>query len=73
MLIVQGHSNSSIYKIIYTSCTWGYIFTEINRTIYIQRWTTSTVYFMYKSRAFKPVNKLEKPGTEKAKNHNNKK
>ncbi len=66
MLIVQGDSSSSSkvrksQKTIYTSCTWGYIHTEVNHTIYVQRGTTSTVYFMYKSRAFQaePVNKLE--------------
>ncbi len=34
--------------------------------------TASAVYFMYKSRAFKaePVNKFEKPETEKANIHN---
>ncbi len=72
MFIFQGYSSQ---KTIYTSYKWGYIYTEVNHTIYVWRGTISAVYFMYKSRAFnaKPVNKLEKPGTEKAKigNHNN--
>ncbi len=43
------------------------ICTEVTYTIYVQRGTTSAVY--YKSRAFKvePVNKVENAGTEKVK------
>ncbi len=82
LLIVQVHSSSSP-KVLnsqytnYTSCTWGYISTEVNHTIYICRGITSAVYFKHKSKTFniESVNKLEKPETEKAKihKHNNRK
>ncbi len=46
---------------------------KVNYTIYVRSRTTSAAYFMHKSIAFKveAVNKLEKPGTEKANIHRN--
>ncbi len=55
MFIVQGRFSSSSkvwkrQKTVYTSCTRGYIYTEVNHTIYVRRGPTSAVYFIYKSR-----------------------
>ncbi len=67
MFIIHVYSSSSSKQ-----CTlFEHGVTSVRSQPHIKRGNTSAVYFMYKFNAFKldPVNKLDKPGMEKAKIH----